>query len=129
MYAIEAAVTRVIPWIHALPDCVALGSCSTELGEVNMCLYLYVNCELCRPERIKRQSLVLSPILELCSEKGYSRDHLDHKYTPDRQKLATDPQIQAFHHFVILPLFLKLKLSKVLIVLLVMRGLLNIEPI
>jgi len=39
MYAIEAGVTRVIPWIRALPDRVALGSFSTELGEVNMCLY------------------------------------------------------------------------------------------
>ena len=38
MYAIEADVTWVIPWMHALPDLVALGSLSTELGDVNMCL-------------------------------------------------------------------------------------------
>lgn len=39
MYAIEAGVTRVIPWILALPDRVARASFSTELGEVNTCLY------------------------------------------------------------------------------------------
>ena len=38
-YAIEAAVTLVMPWIRALPDRVALGSLSTELGEVDICLY------------------------------------------------------------------------------------------
>lgn len=35
----EGSVTRVIPWMRALPDRVALGSFSTELGDVNMCLY------------------------------------------------------------------------------------------
>ena len=39
MYAIDAGVTKVIPWIRALPDRVALGILSTELGEVNMYLY------------------------------------------------------------------------------------------
>jgi hypothetical protein len=34
MYAIEAAVTRVIPCMRAFPDRVAFGSLSTELGEV-----------------------------------------------------------------------------------------------
>ena len=34
MYAIEAGVTRVIPWIRAFPDRVAFGSFSTELGDV-----------------------------------------------------------------------------------------------
>jgi len=37
-YAIDGIVTCVIPWIRALPDRVALGSFSTELGEVKMCL-------------------------------------------------------------------------------------------
>lgn len=37
-YAIEGPVTRVIPWMRALPDRVALGSFSTELGDVNTCL-------------------------------------------------------------------------------------------
>jgi hypothetical protein len=32
----EAFVTRVIPWIRALPDLVAFASFSTELGEVKM---------------------------------------------------------------------------------------------
>jgi hypothetical protein len=39
IYAIEGGVTLVIPWMRALPDRVALGSLSTELGEVNTCLY------------------------------------------------------------------------------------------
>jgi hypothetical protein len=34
----EAVVTRVMPWMRALPDRVALASFSTELGEVNICL-------------------------------------------------------------------------------------------
>jgi hypothetical protein len=38
MYAIEADVTSVIPWMRAFPDLVALGSFSTELGEVKTCL-------------------------------------------------------------------------------------------
>jgi hypothetical protein len=38
IYAIDAGVTRVIPWIRALPDRVALVSFSTELGDVNTCL-------------------------------------------------------------------------------------------
>ena len=37
-YAIDPAVTWVIPWIRALPDLVAFGSFSTELGDVKMCL-------------------------------------------------------------------------------------------
>jgi hypothetical protein len=41
MYAIDADVTEVIPWIRALPDRVALVALSTELGEVNMCLYAF----------------------------------------------------------------------------------------
>jgi hypothetical protein len=39
MYAMEAGVTWVIPWMQALPDWVALGSFSTELGDVKICLY------------------------------------------------------------------------------------------
>jgi hypothetical protein len=38
MYAIEAWLVRVILWMRALPECVALGSLSTELGDVNTCL-------------------------------------------------------------------------------------------
>lgn len=38
MYAMEGGVTRVIPWILAFPDLVALATLSTELGEVNTCL-------------------------------------------------------------------------------------------
>jgi hypothetical protein len=38
MYAIEAGVTLVMPWIRAFPDRVALFSFSTELGDVNTCL-------------------------------------------------------------------------------------------
>jgi hypothetical protein len=39
IYAIEAGVTQVIPWIRALPERVALATFSTELGDVNTCLY------------------------------------------------------------------------------------------
>jgi len=39
MYAIDANVTEVIPWIQALLSHVALVALSTEVGEVNMCLY------------------------------------------------------------------------------------------
>jgi len=42
-YAMDAAVVRVIPWIRAFPERVALGSLSTELGEVNICLNAYYN--------------------------------------------------------------------------------------
>jgi hypothetical protein len=42
MYAIDARVVRVMPWIRALPERVALGSRSTELGEVNT--YLKACC-------------------------------------------------------------------------------------
>jgi hypothetical protein len=35
----EADVTCVMLWMRALPDQVTLGSFSTELGDVNMCLY------------------------------------------------------------------------------------------
>jgi hypothetical protein len=38
MYAIDADVTEVIPWIRALPDRVALATLSTELGEVKIYL-------------------------------------------------------------------------------------------
>jgi hypothetical protein len=38
MYAIDESVMQVIPWIRAFPERVALGSFSTELGEVNICL-------------------------------------------------------------------------------------------
>ena len=38
----EAGVTLVMPWMRALPDLVALASFSTELGEVNTCLYAWV---------------------------------------------------------------------------------------
>lgn len=37
-YAMEAAVTLVIPCMRAFPDRVAFGSFSTELGDVKMCL-------------------------------------------------------------------------------------------
>jgi hypothetical protein len=37
-YAIEAVVTDFMPWIRALPDRVAFGSFSTELGDVKICL-------------------------------------------------------------------------------------------
>ena len=38
MYAIAPGVVRVIPWIRALPERVALGSLSTELGDVKIYL-------------------------------------------------------------------------------------------
>lgn len=41
-YAMDAGVTFTIPWIRALPDLVARGSLSTELGEVNINLYAWV---------------------------------------------------------------------------------------
>lgn len=34
----EPRVTLVMPWIRAFPDLVALGSFSTELGDVKICL-------------------------------------------------------------------------------------------
>jgi hypothetical protein len=38
MYAIDPDVTCVIPWMRAFPECVALFSFSTELGDVKICL-------------------------------------------------------------------------------------------
>lgn len=43
MYAIEPRVAHNMPWIRALPDRVALGSASTELGDVKICLYAFDN--------------------------------------------------------------------------------------
>ena len=37
----EGPVTRVIPWMRAFPDRVALGSLSMELRDVKTCLYAY----------------------------------------------------------------------------------------
>jgi len=48
IYAIDAEVTCIIPWIRAFPDRVALFTLSTELGEVNTCLKAYaykINCK------------------------------------------------------------------------------------
>ena len=42
MYAIEAGVTLVMLWMRALPEQVALGSFSTELGDVKTCLYAFM---------------------------------------------------------------------------------------
>jgi len=39
MYAMDGAVTWVMPWMRAFPDRVAFGSFSTELGDVKICLY------------------------------------------------------------------------------------------
>ena len=38
IYAMEAGVTLVIPCRRALPDRVAFGAFSTELGDVKTCL-------------------------------------------------------------------------------------------
>jgi hypothetical protein len=38
----DAVVTRLMPWIRALPDFVALFSLSTELGDVKICLNAWV---------------------------------------------------------------------------------------
>lgn len=38
MYAIGPAIVHVILWSLALPDLVALGSLSAELGDVKTCL-------------------------------------------------------------------------------------------
>jgi hypothetical protein len=40
-YAREAGVTQAIPWMRVLPDHIALGSRSTELSDVKICLYAY----------------------------------------------------------------------------------------
>jgi hypothetical protein len=37
-YARDARVTAFIPWMRAFPERVALGSFSTELGDVKICL-------------------------------------------------------------------------------------------
>ena len=46
MYMIDTGVMKVIPWIQALPDCVALWILSTELGKVNMYLYALDNAHI-----------------------------------------------------------------------------------
>jgi hypothetical protein len=38
IYAIDALVVHFIPWMRAFPERVALGSLSTELGELKICL-------------------------------------------------------------------------------------------
>jgi hypothetical protein len=45
----EAMVTCFIPWMRALPDRVALGSFSTELGDVKICLYAWTLSEVIEP--------------------------------------------------------------------------------
>ena len=46
MYAIDATVTLVMLCNFALPFFVALDAWSTELGDVNMCLYTYDEFDL-----------------------------------------------------------------------------------
>jgi len=42
-------VERVILWRRAFPERVALGSLSTELGEVNTCLKAWIHkCHMCQ---------------------------------------------------------------------------------
>ena len=55
MYAIEARLVHVIPWMRALPDLVALGSLSTELGDVNTCLNALGYCVHDKSAIIKAQ--------------------------------------------------------------------------
>jgi hypothetical protein len=53
MYAIDAAVTCLIPWMRALPERVAFGSLSTELGDVNTCLNAWRH-DMSAFQRLKR---------------------------------------------------------------------------
>ena len=48
----EAIVTWVILWMCALPDRIAFGSFSTELGDVKMCLYA---CEQEKDENVNER--------------------------------------------------------------------------
>ena len=51
-YTREALVTECMPWICAFPDHVALGSWSTELGKVKMCLYTFFCKAQCMNNKI-----------------------------------------------------------------------------
>ena len=62
----DASVTRVMPWIRALPDLVALFSFSTELGEVNICLK---PCMQQVNEKERKRQVATNPNKKLASEK------------------------------------------------------------
>lgn len=75
----EGAVTCVIPWIRALPDRVAFGSLSTELGDVKICLYA---CDtqpawLTKVIHWRQHSLLRA----MNCEEDHARDHPRHNCT------------------------------------------------
>lgn len=52
IYVREPLVADFIPWRYALPERVALGSLSTELGDVNTCL------KPCRGKSLQSESFI-----------------------------------------------------------------------
>src|SRR5258705_760191 len=96
----EAGVTCVIPWMRALPDLVALGSFSTELGDVNTCLYAWDRG--CYQE-LGRHANMNQPILEVCFEIGRSTGLPDRTHIHDKGRPATDHQGLPTPHCVVSP--------------------------
>jgi len=85
----EAVVTRVMPWMRAFPDRVAFASFSTELGEVNICLYAYKR----RSQYNKHLTTeTTQPKRESDSWKAHSRGHQDRIVGSRIPALATDRQ-------------------------------------
>jgi len=94
MYAIDARVTWVIPWMRALPERVAFGSLSTELGDVKICLNAYGHrqhweAEVCR----------CAPKQGWRFRRGHSTDLQRHKCSHDIERWATGLQVPPFHHY------------------------------
>ena len=99
-YAMDAGVVWVILWMWAFPECVALGSLSTELGEVKICLNAnYTNNETKQHGGHMRDAC----LLKLSSKTDLSMGPRDRTCNWYRERLAIDCHWLLFPHFLISP--------------------------
>jgi hypothetical protein len=86
--------------MRALPERVALGSLSTELGEVNICLYAYRTIVIFVKDPELCEGLLIQE--EHCG-KGPSMDHQGRTCIHNRVEWAIDRPLLSYHHFVAVP--------------------------
>jgi hypothetical protein len=86
--------------MRALPERVALGSLSTELGDVNMCLYAYRSIIIFVKDPELYEGL---PIQEEYYGKDPSMGHRDRTCIHNRVEWAIDHPLLSYHHFVAVP--------------------------
>lgn len=82
----EAGVTRVMPWMRALPERVAFASLSTELGDVNICLKVWRSL----PQHACWKRSYDSLSRECRCATSPSTDSHHHTYSRSIKKLAID---------------------------------------